>query len=155
MPFQESFPLSDFTLTSGSGDTITLSSFKGSWVVLYFYPKDATSGCTAEAIDFTALHASFKKHSAVVLGVSPDSADSHKRFTEKNNLSITLLSDPERAVLGACGVWQKKSMYGKEYMGVIRTTLLIDPAGVVRKRWDKVKVPGHAQEVLQAVIDLQ
>lgn len=155
MPLPESFPLNDFTLESGSGEKISLSTLQGSWVVLYFYPKDATSGCTAEAIDFTALHASFKEHNAVVIGISPDSVDSHKRFSENNNLSITLLSDPKRDVLGACGVWQKKQMYGKEYMGVVRTTLLIDPAGKVCKRWDKVKVPGHAQEVLQTIIDLQ
>lgn len=144
-----------FKLESSKGGRISLSTFKGSWVVLYFYPKDATSGCTREAVDFSSLIDSFKKHNAVIIGISPDSSASHNRFIEKNDLSVTLLSDPDHSVLETYGVWQKKSMYGREYYGVVRTTLLIDPNGKIQKRWDKVTVQGHAQAVLDTLIDLQ
>jgi peroxiredoxin Q/BCP len=107
---------------------------------LYFYPKDNTSGCTQEAVDFTA-----KK--ATIIGISPDSVKSHKSFLEKHNLSVLLLSDPEHIALTSYGVWQKKSMYGKEYMGIVRTTFLINPNGYIEQVWNKVKVAGHARDV--------
>jgi peroxiredoxin Q/BCP len=140
----------DFTLKNQSGADIRLSSFRGKWVVLYFYPKDNTSGCTREAIDFSAALPRFTKKGAVILGVSPDSVASHERFVTKQNLTVELLSDPEKTVLRLYGVWQKKKLYGREFNGVVRTTLLIDPDGIIRQRWDKVKVAGHAEEVFEA-----
>ena len=145
----------DFTLISAEGKQVTLSRLKGKWIVLYFYPKDATSGCTIEAIDFSSLLPEFTKSNALVIGISPDSVDSHKRFCEKSNLTVELLSDVEKTVLNTYGVWQKKKLYGKEYMGVVRTTLLIDPDGTIQKRWDKVNVTSHAGEVLETLIALQ
>ncbi|MCC2102270.1 MAG: peroxiredoxin, partial [Hyphomicrobiales bacterium] len=113
--------------------------------VLYFYPKDDTSGCTTEAKDFSALAKDFEKAGAVVVGVSPDPAKKHDRFKAKHDLAITLLSDESTAILEAWGVWKEKSMYGRRYMGVERTTFLIDGKGIVRQIWPKVKVAGHAQ----------
>lgn len=137
----------DFTLDSADGKKVTLSQLKGSWVVLYFYPKDNTSGCTQEAVDFTALNKDFSAKKATILGISPDSVKSHTSFITKHNLSIQLLSDPEHTALTLYGVWQKKSMYGREYMGVVRTTFLINPQGCIEQIWNKVKVAGHAQDV--------
>ena len=124
--------------------------------MLYFYPKDDTSGCTAEACQFRDLLPNFKKINAVVLGVSPDDMHSHAKFANKHDLNFTLLADEYDAsdtpiACEAYGVWQEKSMYGNSYMGVVRTTYLIDRKGKVVRRWDKVKVPGHAEEVLEAV----
>ncbi len=138
----------DFTLQNEAEENVSLSDFRGKWVVLYFYPKDNTSGCTTEAIDFTRLLPDFEKSGAVILGVSPDSCKSHQNFRRKHELRVMLLSDPEKKVLSDYGVWQKKSMYGREYMGVVRTTVLIDPEGKVAKIWPKVKVKGHAEAVL-------
>jgi peroxiredoxin Q/BCP len=144
----------DFELPRDGGGIITLSSLSGKAVVLYFYPKDDTSGCTAEAIDFSALAAEFAKAGALVVGLSPDSAKSHDKFKAKHSLGVALASDEDKTALEAYGVWVEKSMYGKKYMGVERTTFLVGPDGKVRKVWPKVKVPGHAAEVLEAVKDL-
>jgi peroxiredoxin Q/BCP len=123
---------------------------RGKPIVLYFYPKDDTSGCTAEAIAFDALRDKFDAAGAVVLGMSPDSAASHAKFKRKHDLSLTLAADESKATLEAYGVWREKSMYGRKYMGVERTTFLIDAAGRVARVWRKVKVAGHAGEVLAA-----
>ncbi|MDQ0455940.1 thioredoxin-dependent thiol peroxidase [Rhizobium paknamense] len=144
----------DFTLPRDGGKTISLSDFKGKPVVLYFYPKDDTSGCTTEATSFTGLAADFAKASAAVIGVSPDSVKSHDKFVAKHGLSIILGSDEEKKTLEAYGVWKEKSMYGKTYMGVERTTYLIDANGKIAAIWPKVKVPGHAEAVLKAVQEL-
>ena len=139
-----------FTLPGDGGRTISLKDFAGKKLVLYFYPKDDTSGCTQEAKDFNALKADFAKAGADILGVSPDSAKSHDKFKAKYELDFPLASDESKAMLEAYGVWAEKSMYGKKYMGVERTTFLIDSAGKIAKVWNKVKVPGHAAEVLEA-----
>lgn len=141
----------DFDLPRDGGGMLKLSSLTGKPVVLYFYPKDDTSGCTAEAIDFSALKPEFEKAGAVVIGLSPDSPKKHDKFKAKHNLSIDLVSDEAKQVLQAWGVWTEKSMYGRKYMGVERTTFLIDRDGRIARIWPKVKVPGHAQEVLKTV----
>jgi peroxiredoxin Q/BCP len=140
-----------FELPRDGGGTLTLSALRGKIVVLYFYPKDDTSGCTAEAIDFSALKADFEKAGAVVIGMSPDSAKKHDKFKAKHGLSVDLVADEERKAIEAYGVWAEKSMYGRKYMGVERTTFLIDRDGKIARVWPKVKVPGHAAEVLEAV----
>ena len=140
----------DFDLPSDSGHNIKLSKLKGRAVVLYFYPKDDTSGCTVEAKDFSGLADEFAKAGAEVIGISPDSAASHAKFRKKHDLSVKLVADEEKAVATAYAVWVEKSMYGRKYMGVERSTFLIDPKGKVAKSWRKVKVPGHAEEVLAA-----
>ena len=144
----------NFCLPNQSGEEVCLDQFRGKWVVLYFYPKDNTSGCTREAQDFSAYVREFEKHGAVILGVSPDSVKSHANFIVKKDLRITLLSDQEHEVMEAYGVWQLKKMYGKEYMGVVRTTFLIDPEGKVAAVWRKVKVRGHVEEVLERLKEL-
>jgi len=146
----------DFTLPSGSGKPVKLSSLRGKPVVLFFYPQDDTSGCTVEACAFRDNRPKFQKVGCTVLGVSPDSVDSHKAFDAKFKLGLTLLADLPGAdgtppVAGLYGVWQQKSMYGRTYMGIVRTTYVIDGAGRVAARFDKVKVDGHAEEVLAAV----
>lgn len=138
----------DFKLIADDGTAVKLSALKGAPVVLYFYPKDDTSGCTAEAKDFTCLAGEFGVAGARVVGVSPDSAESHKKFKAKYGLDLTLVADEERSVSEAYGVWVEKSMYGRKYMGVERSTFLIDDKGKIRKIWRKVKVPGHAEDVL-------
>ena len=143
-------PAPDFSLADQNGKKVTLSKLKGSPVVLYFYPKDDTSGCTAEAIAFNGLRAKFAAAGATIVGVSPDSAASHDKFKQKHDLKIALASDSERSALGAYGVWKEKSMYGRNYFGVERSTFLIDRDGRIAKIWRKVKVPGHADEVLAA-----
>ncbi len=139
----------DFEMV-GEGGPVRLSDFAGKTLVLYFYPKDDTSGCTKEAQEFSALAADFAAAGAVVLGVSKDSVASHGKFTAKYGLAIPLGSDPEGATIEAFGAWVEKSMYGRKYMGIDRSTFLIDGSGVIRKAWRKVKVPGHAAEVLKA-----
>jgi peroxiredoxin Q/BCP len=139
----------DFTLQDQHGREHRLKDYRGRWVVLYFYPKDATSGCTTQACQFRDAAAQYAKIGAVVLGVSPDDVKSHERFARKHALPFSLLADPDRKVCTRYGVWQEKSMYGRKYMGVVRTTYLIDPEGKVAHRWDKVKVAGHDQEVLR------
>jgi peroxiredoxin Q/BCP len=120
-------------------------------VVVYFYPKDDTSGCTAEAKDFTCIADEFRQAGAEVVGISPDSPASHRKFQEKYELGVRLLSDEARSAAEAYGVWVEKSMYGRKYMGVERATFLIDKAGKIARSWPKVKVPGHAEAVLEAV----
>jgi peroxiredoxin Q/BCP len=132
-----------------------LSDQKGKWVVLYFYPKDNTSGCTVEALDFTARINEFNKLNTVIFGVGPDSCKSHQNFTSKHELKVNLLSDPEHKVLKAYGAWGKKKNYGREYMGVIRSTVLIDPEGKIAEVWPKVNVKDHAEQVKQKVRELQ
>lgn len=140
-----------FTLPRDGGGILTLSDFGGKPVVLYFYPKDDTSGCTAQAIDFTQLKPQFEKAGAVVIGVSPDSAKKHDKFKAKHQIGIDLVADEERKALEAYGVWTEKTMYGRKYMGVERSTFLIGADGKIARIWRKVKVPGHATEVLEAV----
>ena len=135
------------SLLDGDGKKRTLKEFLGSKVVLYFYPKDNTSGCTAESCDFRDVFPKFKKNNAVIIGISPDSVESHKKFATKFDLPFILLSDVDKKVLEKYGVWKEKSMYGKKYMGVERTTLIIDEKGIVRKIYPKVKVNGHVEEV--------
>lgn len=140
-----------FTLADQAGKSHKLSGYAGQWVVLYFYPKDSTPGCTKEACGFRDAAKDLKQAGAVVLGVSPDDEKSHAKFAEKQSLNFPLLADTKQAVCGKYGVWQEKSMYGKKYMGVVRTTYLIDPKGKVAARWDKVKVPGHVEAVLETL----
>ncbi|WP_094541988.1 peroxiredoxin [Brucella grignonensis] len=144
----------DFTLPSDS-DTITLSSLKGKLVVLYFYPKDDTSGCTKEAIAFSQLKPEFDKIGARVIGLSPDSAEKHAKFRKKHELTVDLAADEDRTALEAYGVWVEKSMYGRKYMGVERATFLINSEGRIAHIWEKVKVAGHAERVLEATRALQ
>jgi thioredoxin-dependent peroxiredoxin len=143
----------DFEL-AGAGGPMRLADFAGRPLVVYFYPKDDTAGCTREAQDFSELAPDFAKAGVAVVGVSKDSLASHAKFTSKYNLEIPLGSDPEGAVVAAFGAWVEKSMYGRKYMGIERSTFLIDGAGVVRKIWRKVRVPGHAVEVLKAAQSL-
>ena len=138
---------SDFCLPDADNRKVCLRDFKGKWVVLYFYPKDNTSGCTREAVDFTSNISDFKKMNATVIGISPDSSASHTNFISKHKLKLILLSDTEHKVLEKYGVWQKKKMYGREYFGVVRTTFVIDPKGKVKQVWEKVKVAGHVDAV--------
>ncbi len=143
-------PAPDFDMAADGGGRASLASLKGKAVVLYFYPKDDTSGCTNEAKGFTEAAGDFAKAGAVVVGVSKDSVKSHDKFKAKYDLNVILGSDPEGAVLEAYGVWVKKSMYGREYMGIERATFLIGLDGKVARVWRKVKVPGHVAEVLTA-----
>lgn len=143
-----------FSLPRDGSGKFSLASAKGQPLVLYFYPKDDTSGCTKEAIDFTALAKDFAKAGALVAGVSPDSVAAHDKFVKKHKLGVILLADEDKSVLEAFGVWVEKSMYGRKYMGVERTTFLIDAKGKIARIWRKVKVPGHAEAVLQAVKEL-
>lgn len=133
------------------GKNISLNDFKGKTVVLYFYPKDATPGCTLEGHDFTKLHKQFQKAGAEVLGVSRDSVKSHEKFRDKQNYSFDLLSDEDEALCGAFGVIKMKNMYGKQVRGIERSTFVIDKSGKLVKEWRGVKVPGHAEEVLEFV----
>jgi thioredoxin-dependent peroxiredoxin len=141
-------------LQDDSGKSIELSKLKGKPVVLYFYPKDDTSGCTAEAKDFSCLASEFRAAGAEIIGISPDGPESHAKFKAKHRLDLRLAADTEKAVAQAYGVWVEKSMYGKKYMGVERSTFLIDKAGRIAKSWRKVRVPGHAGDVLAAVKEL-
>ena len=141
----------DFKLQDDSGAVVQLSKLKGRVVVVYFYPKDDTSGCTAEAKDFSSMAAEFHKSGAEIIGISPDKVESHQKFKGKYGLKLRLLADDEKTAAAAYGVWVQKSMYGRTYMGVERSTFLIDERGMIAKAWRKVKVPGHAAEVLAAV----
>ncbi len=145
----------DFSLEDQKNQVQTLKGFRGQWVVLYFYPKDDTPGCTVEACRFRDSSAEFTKRGAVVLGVSPDDAKSHGKFVNKFSLPFPLLADTEKKACQAYGVWQEKSMYGRKYMGVARTTYLIDPKGKVAARWDKVKPTEHDSEVLAKLDELK
>ncbi|WDF53292.1 thioredoxin-dependent thiol peroxidase [Paenibacillus sp. KACC 21273] len=144
-------PVPEFTLEASGGQEISLSDYRGKKVVLYFYPKDSTPGCTQEACDFRDSSAAYEQKGAVVLGISPDPVKSHDKFVQKYELSFPLLSDPDHAVAEAFGVWQLKKMYGKEYEGIVRSTFLIDEEGILIKAWNKVKVKGHTEEVFAAL----
>jgi peroxiredoxin Q/BCP len=144
-------PAPDFSVPDQDGKTVSLASFKGKTIVLYFYPKDDTPGCTKQACGFRDGFAAYKKAGAVILGVSPDDSSSHTKFIKKFELPFPLLADVGNAVCEAYGVWKEKSMYGKKYMGVERTTFVIDKTGVIRNIFPKVKVDGHSEEVLEAV----
>ncbi len=145
----------DFCLPNSDEKEICLSEFRGRWVILYFYPRDNTSGCTKEALDFTTHIKEFIDNGAVVIGVSPDSPRSHQRFILRHNLKVELLSDTEKTVLKMYGAWGKKKRYGREVEGVIRTTYLIDDKGVIRHIWRNVKVKGHVEEVLERLKELK
>ncbi len=150
MTVEPGAPAPDFTMPTDGGGSIALSALKGKPVVLYFYPKDDTSGCTKEACAFRDLHPDFAGIDAVVIGVSKDGAASHDKFKAKYDLPFTLATDTDGAVCEAYGAWVEKSMYGRKYMGIDRSTFLIDRDGKIAKIWRKVKVPGHAEEVLKA-----
>ena len=141
----------EFTLPRDGGGTVSLSDYAGGKLVLFFYPKDDTKGCTAEAVAFTGLQSEFEKAKTAIVGMSPDSVASHDKFVAKHSLSMPLASDEDKSILEAYGVWVEKSMYGKKYMGVERSTFLIDEAGNIEKIWRKVKVPGHVEAVLKDV----
>jgi peroxiredoxin Q/BCP len=143
----------DFSLLNQDEKKISLKDFIGQKVVLYFYPKDDTSGCTKEACSFSDDLPKFTKIDAVIFGVSPDSVKSHKKFSEKYKLKFDLLADEEKKVVEKYGVWKEKSMYGRKYMGVERTTFIIDEKGKIKKIFNKVKVDGHNKEVLEALKD--
>ena len=144
----------DFTLPTDGNGAVTLSALKGKPVVLYFYPKDDTSGCTAEACQFRDMQPDFSGADAVIIGLSKDSVASHDKFKKKYELPFTLAADTEGTTCEAYGVWVEKSMYGKKYMGIERATFLIDRDGKIAKIWRKVKVPGHGADVLKAVAAL-
>jgi peroxiredoxin Q/BCP len=140
-----------FSLSSDDGEVVSLKDFKGKTVVLYFYPKDMTPGCTQEACDFRDASSQFKKSKAVILGVSKDSVARHTKFKEKYELNFPLLSDESGEVCEAYGVWKEKSLYGKKFMGIERTTFIINPLGKIEKIFNKVKVKGHLEEVLSEI----
>ncbi len=140
----------DFTAPRDGGGTLTLSELRPKKVVLYFYPKDDTSGCTKEAVGFTERATAFDAAGAVVVGVSKDSVKSHDKFIAKHGLGIALVSDEDGDICERYGTWVEKNMYGKKYMGIERTTVLIDGQGKIARVWNKVKVPGHVEEVLEA-----
>lgn len=137
--------------STGDGSELKLSSLKGQWVVVYFYPKDSTPGCTNEAKDFRDLHPAFLKHHAQIVGVSRDSVKSHANFAAKQELPFPLVSDPEENWCNAFDVIHEKVLYGKRHLGIVRSTFLIDPDGKLAREWRGVKVPGHAQAVLDAI----
>lgn len=145
----------DFSLRSDSGETYSLTDLKGKFVVLYFYPKDNTSGCTAQACQFRDLWPDLKQKNAIVLGVSKDSLKSHKKFRENHQLNFPLLSDESGEICQKYGVWVEKSMYGRKYFGIERSTFLIGPDGRIQHIWRKVKVPGHSEDVLETLIQAQ
>ncbi|MEX0778024.1 MAG: thioredoxin-dependent thiol peroxidase [Phycisphaeraceae bacterium] len=145
----------DFALPDQDGKTHRLKDYRNRWVVLYFYPKDDTPGCTTEACQFRDALPTFNSADAVILGVSPDDSAAHTKFRAKHHLPFTLLADTDKQTCQAYGVWGEKSMYGKTYLGVLRTTYLINPKGKVAHRWDKVSVNGHDQAVLQKIAELK
>ncbi len=142
-----------FSLFNQDGNKVSLKDISGKKIVLYFYPKDDTSGCTKEACSFRDAFPKFKKSDAIILGVSPDSVKSHKKFAEKYDLNFDLLADEDKKVVQLYNVWKEKSMYGKKYMGVERTTFIIDEKGKIKKIFSKVRVDGHEKEVLEALKD--
>lgn len=148
-------PAPGFVLPDQSGREVSLAGQGGKWIVLYFYPKDNTPGCTVEAVDFSGFKADFESMDAVVLGVSPDSVKSHCNFVEKKGLTVTLLSDPDHKTIEGYGAWQLKKNYGREYYGVVRSTFLIDPTGKIAHIWPKVKAKGHAAEVKDKLSQLR
>ncbi len=149
----ESVP--DFCLPNQDEEEICFRDIKGKWIVLYFYPKDNTPGCTTEAVEFTEALPDFEGLNAIILGVSPDSPKKHRNFIEKKELKITLLSDEEKELCNAFGVWQLKKFMGREYMGVVRSTFIINPEGKIAAAWTKVKVKGHVEAVKAELEALQ
>ncbi len=144
-------PAPPFALPDQDGATVSLEELKGSWVVLYFYPKDDTPGCTTEACEFTDSVAAFEDLDAVVLGCSPDPPERHRKFIAKHGLKVRLLSDVDHVVMTTYGAWGEKVMYGKKVVGVVRSTVLVDPAGRIARHWPRVKAAGHAEEVRAAL----
>ncbi len=147
-------PAPNFSTPNQNGNLLTLGDFSGKWVILYFYPKDDTPGCTTEAKDFTQSYQDFTTLNATILGVSPDLPKAHCKFIDKHNLSITLLSDPEHHLIENYGAWRLKKFMGKEYMGVARSTFLISPEKMIAYAWPNVKTKGHAQQVLAKLQEL-
>ena len=141
----------DLPLALSSGQSATLADYRGKWLVLYFYPKDSTPACTTEGQDFNALLPAFKRAGEEVLGVSKDSLKSHQNFCGRPGFKFDLVSDADEAICNTFGVIQPKKLYGREYIGIVRSTFLVDPDGVIRQKWQPVKVPGHAQAVLDAL----
>ncbi len=155
MSIEEGQPAPDFTLSDADGNHVTLSALRGQPVVVYFYPKDETPGCTKEACAFRDIWTGLQETGAAVLGVSPDDAASHQRFRDRHKLPFTLLSDPDKEVMSRYGAWGEKNMYGRKSMGVIRSTVLIDAEGVVRRHWRRVsKAEAHPDKVLEALQQL-
>lgn len=144
-------PAENFTLSDDMGQELSLSELRGQWVVVYFYPRDNTSGCTTEALEFTALQPEFAALGAVIVGISPDSCETHRKFKIKHDLGIRLLSDPDHLVMSGYGAWGEKKMYGRISQGVIRSTVLIDPDGNIACHWPRVRARGHAEKVLAAL----
>ena len=144
-----------FTLVNEEGNKVSLQTLKGKWVVLFFYPRDNTPGCTTEACEFTAASRQFERRNAVVLGCSPDKIDSHRKFIEKHKLKMPLLSDEKHQVMEKYGAWGEKTMYGRTTEGVIRSTVLIDPEGKVAHHWRRVRAAGHAEHVRKRLEELQ
>lgn len=144
-----------FSLQDQDGERVSLAKLKGRWVVLYFYPRDDTPGCTVEACEFTSAIAKFHGMDAEVFGVSPDTPAAHAKFRAKHGLKVQLLSDPEKTTLGAYGAWGVKKMYGREVLGVIRSTVIVDPKGVVAHHWKTVRAAGHAEHVRAKLAELQ
>ena len=145
----------DFAIPNQNGEIKNLKNFEGEWSVIYFYPRDDTPGCTVEAKEFTDLNKQFEKLGCHIVGVSPDNEAEHCKFIDKHDLKVELLADTEKAMLDDYGVWQEKTMYGKTYMGVVRTTYLINPDGNIAEVWAKVKAKGHAKAVLERLIELK
>ncbi len=145
----------DFCLPNQDEEEICFRDIKGRWIVLYFYPRDNTSGCTTEASDFTDELIDFRELDAVILGVSPDTPRKHRNFIKKYNLKITLLADTNKELAKKFGVWQLKKSYGREYKGIVRSTFLISPDGKIANKWEKVRVKGHVQEVKKRLIELK
>jgi peroxiredoxin Q/BCP len=148
-------PAPDFTLAQTDGSDVSLRGLRGRTVVVYFYPKDMTPGCTTQACDFRDRIGTLEKEGAVVLGISPDSLESHRKFAAEHSLPFPLLSDPDHVVQEAYGVRKNRTLYGRTFLGVERSTFVIDGTGVIRKAWRRVKVDGHAEEVLEAVREVQ
>jgi len=144
----------DFKLPNQDGEIISLSHFKGKWLILYFYPRDNTPGCIIEGIEFSSVLRDFEEMNAIVVGVSADSVDSHCSFISKQKLKIALLSDPDKEMINAYGVWQKKKFMGREFMGIVRSTFLVDPDGKLAFIWPKVSSKGHAAEVKEKLAEL-
>lgn len=147
-------PAPKFSLNDQDGGEVSLEELSKRWVVLYFYPRDNTSGCTREALDFSSVIKEFHGLGAEVFGVSPDSQESHRKFKDKHGIEVTLLSDPDHRVLEAYGAWGTKKIYGKEHQGALRSTVIIDPSGNVARIWKRVRVKGHVDEVLEALRSL-
>jgi thioredoxin-dependent peroxiredoxin len=145
----------DFCLKNQDEEEVCLKDFKGKNVILYFYPKDNTPGCSIEAMTFTKYKDEFEKNNTTIIGVSKDSCESHRKFIKNKNLNITLISDTDKKIQEIYGVWRLKKFMGKEFMGTVRSTFLIDSQGIIRKIWDKVKVKGHVEEVLKKVKNLK